>query len=303
MKKTIIFKPLISIIINCHNASNYISESIKSVLKQSYRNWELIIYDNNSKDKTFTTIKKFFKNKKIKYYKSKSFLNLYDARNLAIKKTKGEFIAFLDSDDWWTKDKLKKQVSFLSRNKNINIIYSNLYLFDEIKKKKKIFSYNKLYNGYITQDLLNDFKMPILTTLIRKKIFEKYKFDKSYNIIGDFDLFIKISLKEKILSTQEPLAYYRIHQSNMSTRRLDLNISELENWVIKNEFKNLFKGLSCLNIYKKIKTLKIKNSLLNGNKIETIKELFKKPVDLYNFKFFPFIFIPNKITKKLFRND
>ena len=57
MKKKINFNPLISIIINCHNASNYISESINSVLKQSYNNWELIIYDNNSKDKTFSIIK------------------------------------------------------------------------------------------------------------------------------------------------------------------------------------------------------------------------------------------------------
>ena len=69
--------------------------------------------------------------------------------------------------------------------------------------------------------------------------------------------------------------------------------------IIKNEFKKNFKYFSCLALYKKIKTLKIKNSLLNGNKIETIRELLKKPIDLHNFKFFPFIFFPNKITKKI----
>jgi len=73
MKKKIIFNPLISIIINCHNASNYLLKSINSVLKQSYSNWELIIYDNNSKDKTFSIIKKFKKNNKIRYFKSKDF--------------------------------------------------------------------------------------------------------------------------------------------------------------------------------------------------------------------------------------
>ena len=61
MKKKNNFKPFISIIINCHNASKYISESIKSVVQQSYQNWELIIYDNNSNDKTFSIIKIFQK--------------------------------------------------------------------------------------------------------------------------------------------------------------------------------------------------------------------------------------------------
>ena len=300
MKKKTNFNPLISIIINCHNASNYILESINSVLKQSYSNWELIIYDNNSKDKTYSIIKKFKKNYKIKYYKSKVFLNLYHARNLAVKKSKGEFIAFLDADDWWTKDKLKRQVDFLSKNKNINIIYSNLYLFNEKNNKKKIFSADNLYNGKITQELLDEFKMPILTTLIRKNIFKKHKFEKNYNIIGDFDFFIKVSLNEKVLSIQEPLAYYRIHSSSMSTRRLDLNISELENWINYNKSKKEFKCFNFSAIYYKIKTLKIKYNLLSGYRVKAFKELLKTPVQLHNFKFFPFIFLPNKITKIFF---
>ena len=100
---------------------------------------------------------KFFKNKKIKYFKSKTFLNLYHARNLALAKSKGDFVTFLDSDDWWKKDKLKKQVNFLSKNKNINVIYSNLYLFDEIKKKKKFF----LTIGFIMDTLLKIFSMTL----------------------------------------------------------------------------------------------------------------------------------------------
>ena len=294
------FKPLVSIIINCHNASEFISKSVKSVFNQTYKNWELIIYDNNSKDKTFSVIKKFIKNKRVKYYKSKLFLNLYDARNLALKKCKGEFISFLDADDWWAKNKLKKQIKFVSKNNHINIIYSNLYLFDQKKNKKQIFSKERLYNGKITQQLLDSFKMPILTTLIRKKIFKKYKFDKSYNIIGDFDLFIRVSLREKILSMPEPLAFYRVHSSNMSSRRLDLNISELENWVIKNKDKKEFKYFNLSKIYKKIKILKIKNSLLLGNKMKTIMEIVKSPIALNNFKFLPFVFLPNIFVKKFF---
>ena len=59
---------------------------------------------------------------------------MYNARNLAIRRTKGSLITFLDADDWWSNNKLKKQVEFLEKNKNYNIIYSNLFLFNEKKK-------------------------------------------------------------------------------------------------------------------------------------------------------------------------
>ena len=77
------------------------------------------------------------KDKRIKYFKSKSFLNLYNARNQAIKKV-GKYLAFLDADDWWHKEKLTKQVAFIKKKK-INIIYSNLYLFYENEKNEIIF--------------------------------------------------------------------------------------------------------------------------------------------------------------------
>ena len=122
--------PLVSIILNCYNSAKFLKKSINSVISQNYKNWELIIFDNCSSDNTKSEILKFKKNKKIKYFKSKKFCSLYNARNLAIKKTKGTLITFLDADDWWSKNKLKKQVKFLEKNKNYNIIYSNLFLFN-----------------------------------------------------------------------------------------------------------------------------------------------------------------------------
>ncbi len=301
MNKKFYFNPLVSVIINCHNASKYIPQSIKSVLKQSYRNLELIVYDNFSKDKTNIIVKKFKKDKRVRYYRSKSFLNLYHARNLAIKKTRGELVAFLDADDWWEKEKLQKQIYFLSNKKNANIVYSNLFLYEEKRKKKKIFSQEKLYNGKITQQLLNNFKMPILTVLAKKKIFQKYKFNKRYNIIGDFDLFIRVSLKENIYSLQEPLAFYRVHSSSMSSQRVDLNISELKNWFNENRTKKIFEGYNFQNVQKKINTLKIKNEILRGKKFTAFKELIKKPFNSHNLKFFPLFFVPNKIIKFFFK--
>ena len=290
--------PLVSIILNCYNSAKFLKKSISSVVSQNYKNWELIIYDNCSNDNTKSEVLKFKNNKKIKYFKSNKFYNLYNARNLAFKKTKGSLITFLDADDWWDKSKLIKQVSFLEKNKEYNVVYANLFLFNEKRNKISLFSKNKLYNGHITQQLLDNFKMPILTTMIRRKVLLKHSFDKAYNIIGDFDLFVKISLKEKIYSIQEPLAFYRIHNSNMTTNKIDLNIEELEKWLSKNSNKNQFKNYNFFNLQKIIKSLRIKKICISGNIFQFFLEFFKKPINLLNLKYIFYLIMPKYIIKK-----
>ena len=126
--------PLVSIIMNCHNGEKFLRQSIQSVLHQSYKNWELIFWDNFSEDDSKKIIAKF-SDKRIKYFKSTKFNRLYKSRNLAIQNAKGEFISFLDTDDLWQKDKLEKQMNFFSKNEGYKIIYSNYYIYDESKKK------------------------------------------------------------------------------------------------------------------------------------------------------------------------
>ena len=121
-------KPLISVIINCRNGEKFLNECVKSVLFQSYKNWEIIFFDNKSIDKSLDIIKSF-RDPRIKIFsnKSKSFLNLYEARNLAIKKSKGQYITFLDVDDLWKKNKLIEQVKILKNFPAYDIIYSNYH--------------------------------------------------------------------------------------------------------------------------------------------------------------------------------
>ena len=130
-------KPLVSVIINCFNGEKYLNEAVESVLDQNYKNWEIIFFDNNSTDNSCSILKEY-KDKRIKYFKSKSKLTLYKARNLAIKKAKGKLISFLDVDDWWVKSKLNKQVKFFIKNKNVSVLYSNIYVYNE-KKNQKMF--------------------------------------------------------------------------------------------------------------------------------------------------------------------
>ena len=118
--------PLISVVINCFNGEKYLKESIKSVLKQSYKHWEIIIWDNKSSDGSKKIIRNF-NDKRIKYYFSKRHYKLYKARNLAVKKCKGDFICFLDTDDKWLREKLKHQVSIIKKFK-VDIVFSNYFI-------------------------------------------------------------------------------------------------------------------------------------------------------------------------------
>jgi len=126
--------PLVSIIMNCHNGERFLYESLKSVLNQNYKNWELIFFDNSSTDKS-KRIFNSFNDSRFKYFYNQNKINLYDARNKAIIKTKGDFVAFIDVDDWWEINNLSSRKDFFIDPK-FSFSYSNCYYFFEKKKKK-----------------------------------------------------------------------------------------------------------------------------------------------------------------------
>lgn len=231
--------PLVSIIINCHNGEKFLRDAVNSIICQSYNNWEIIFWDNYSTDNSKDIINSF-NDKRIKYFYSNKFTNLYLARNNAIAKSEGKYVCFLDSDDLWTKDKLVKQVNFLKNNNEFQIVYSNYYTLNKKQICKIQFKKNSLPYGNITKQLLKKYSIGILTLCIEKEFFKKYIFNNNYNVIGDFDYMIMLSLKKKIGCIQEPLAYYRIHDDNYSKKKISVYIKELKNWIKLNEkfFKN-----------------------------------------------------------------
>ena len=121
---------LVSIIMPSYNTANYIGESINSVINQSYKNWELIIVDDCSTDNTDEVIKDFLKDSRIKYLKNKENSGAAISRNKALRMAKGEWIAFLDSDDLWNHKKLEKQIKFMEQNK-YNFSYTKYREIDE----------------------------------------------------------------------------------------------------------------------------------------------------------------------------
>ena len=257
----------VSVIMNVHNGEKYICHSIKSVINQSYANWELVIWDNISTDQTFFLINKF-KDLRIKYFKSNSFDTLYAARNKAINKARGELITFLDVDDLWLPNKLDSQVKTMV-NPEIEFCYSNFYIIGD--QRYNFFSkkaFNFLPSGNIYKKLISNYKVGILTlcirrdTLIKKNIF----FDPRFSIIGDMVFVLELSKLGKAFADQRCLAYYRTHSNNLS-RRVLLQVREMRLWF--NDVKFLgnwnekdFKSLISLINYKRAKGLAHKLSIM-----------------------------------------
>ena len=160
---------------NCHNGEKFLSESLSSILNQTYNNWEIIFFDNASNDKSREILKNY-NDKRIKYFKNNKLVDLYKARNLAVDQCSGEYISFLDTDDLWTPDKLEKQINFIQQNNQFKIVYSNYYLLEN--KKKSIKHKMNLPSGLITQKLLDYYSLGIATVLLEKSFFQEYKLSR-----------------------------------------------------------------------------------------------------------------------------
>jgi glycosyltransferase involved in cell wall biosynthesis len=291
-------EPLVSIIMNCYNGEKYLKLALKSVIKQKYKNWELIFWDNKSTDKS-KKIFKSFKDKRFRYFYAKKFTSLYAARNQAILRSKGQFISFLDVDDLWLPNKLNLQIP-LFKNKNVGVVYSKLLILNQSKNIKKIHVNKKLPEGNISKIIISNYNIGIITTVIRKNILKKLKknFDYRFTHIGDFDLFIRLSKICEFKAAQLPTATYRAHGKNLTTIEKDKAISEFEIWLKENK-KNLrlheIKKIKSMIDYKKLINYKLKKDYLNSFKI------------LFNFKNFNLsikniiIFcLPSAILKKIF---
>ena len=282
---------------NCYNGEKYLQQALNSIEKQSYKNWELIFWDNRSTDNS-KNIFRSFKNKKFKYYFSKKHTSLYKARNLAIKKSRGQFISFIDADDLWEKNKLKDQVKLFLRNKHVSLIYSNLWIQNENLKKRKLYWKKDLPSGLIYKKIIKEYCIGVITVMIKKNILpKKNAFDPKYSVIGDFDLFTRLAKKNKFMAVQAPLATYRIHGDNLSLKNRIKEINELKQWLRKNKYE--LQSFEKKIIQNKIDLRNFLYLKSKGQFIESLKLFLNKPFLNKKLKNFILLLIPTVLLNKL----
>ena len=237
--------PAVSVIMNCLNCSKYLHEAINSVYFQTYDDWEIVFWDNASTDSS-PKIAKGYDNK-LCYFRGEKIVPLGHARNLAIEKAKGKYIAFLDCDDLWLPEKLERQAKLLDSNNKLGLVFSDYYMIDgNGNLKKKSILPNKMFRGDIFNELFYRNFIPFMTVVIRKEVLNKVgMFNPKYEIAEEYDLFLRIAEYYPIDFVEESLAKYRIHDGNFSKDvklTVDENLRIMNYWLDKRpELRSEFK--------------------------------------------------------------
>lgn len=246
-------KITIDIILPNYNSFAFISETIKSVINQTHTNWKLIIVDDCSNEQTVKLLKKFSKNKKIKIYWLKKNHGAGYCRNYAIKKSKSPYIAFIDSDDVWKKDKLETQLRFMENN-NYFFTYTSYETFGN--KVKKItppdeYNFKKFIHNttictstmLLRREILNNIKFT--ETKICEDYFFKCEILKNCNAYCLDDFLTKYRVRNNSLQSNSFRNFYWIWKINKKFNKLNIfeNLLSLSfisfNSLIKYGFKNL----------------------------------------------------------------
>lgn len=206
---------LVSVIMPSYNTAAYIADSIKSVISQTYQNWELIIVDDCSTDNT-DDIVSYFSDNRIKYMKNKKNMGAAATRNRALREAKGEWIAFLDSDDLWLPTKLEKQINFMKNNGYV-FSYHNYEKIDEnsenlnvIVTGPKLINRKEMYNYGYPGCLTFIYNVKIIGLLQIKNISKN----------NDYAMLLKLCKKANCYLLDENLAKYRIRKKSISHDKL-----------------------------------------------------------------------------------
>ena len=206
-------KPLISIIIPFYQKKNYLEQTIKSIAKQSQKNFELIlVYDDPDKSDLPHVLRVLKDIKRKKIIINKKNIGAGPSRNIAILKAKGEFIAFIDADDVWKKHKLKNQLLFMLSNK----IKFSFTSYSIINKKNTIIKLIKAKRTIGYDDLIKSCDIGLSTVMIKKDLLKKNKFPR-IKTKEDYILWLKLS--------KQNIKMMGINQSLVSWRKLDNSLS------------------------------------------------------------------------------
>jgi glycosyltransferase involved in cell wall biosynthesis len=208
--------PETSIVLPVYNAQEYIAKCIASTISQTYTDFELIIIDDGSTDKTLEIIKEFRDNR-IRFF-ARKHLGIVEQLNFGLNEAKGKYFARLDSDDYNHPLRIDRQVNFLKQNSDISIVGCNIFQFQNNSKRF-------LIRRYPEQHAEIEYQMPIISSFCHPTILTYTNlmkgvgyYNKNYESAEDHELFLRmLSEGVKMHNIQDALYYYRLHEKSVTS--------------------------------------------------------------------------------------
>ena len=228
-------QPLISVIMNCYNSDTYLREAIESVIKQTYTNWELIFWDNQSTDDSAKIIKSY-NDPRLRYFYAQDHTTLGSARNLALEKATGEWCGILDCDDIWLPQKIERQVENISNRNDIGVIYSdfNIISIDGRVKRESVKPCKSFQGDIFDKIITEEFTVCWPTVLFNTKALIMVGSFTGFRYLEDFDILLRLAEKYKFVFVNEKLASYRVHSGQSSVNykiMLEEKMQIFDNWL------------------------------------------------------------------------
>ena len=285
-------KPFFSVVIPTYNHEVFLEKAVKSVLTQTFSDYEIIIIDNYSNDNTENLIKNL-NNKNIKFIKNRNHGIIAKSRNIGIEQSKSEWIAFLDSDDIWRQEKLKVLFNFIKNNNNYDVICNNELWVYKNNNKTKVSKYGPYKNNFYKNLLKYGSCISTSASLVRKKYLLDNKIffneEKSFAPYEDYDFWMRIAKNNgKFKFLKEVLGEHLFHQESWSEKNktilkkstisiLKHHVYEVQNFTSNKE--NLWSHIECGIILSDIKGLLFSKKYLKGF-VELFKLSYKYPIKL-----------------------
>ncbi len=215
--------PQVSIVITCYNYASFVTSCLESVFAQTFSDYEIILVDDGSTDDSAQKIKPFLADTRLRYIKQQNG-GQANAKNRGIQESVGRFIAFLDADDLWQPDKLKKQIP-LFMDEKIGVVYSRQSFIGEHNDEVPSSRRRKTMlprGGKVTSPLFMDNFVPFSSSVVRADCFQQFDgFDESIAMGIDWDLWLRLSTRYYFAFIDEPLLVYRVgHPGQMSKNAL-----------------------------------------------------------------------------------
>lgn len=213
--------PTVSVVMAAKNYARFLPAAVESVLAQTFPDWELLIVDDGSSDRTPDAVRPFLADRRVRYFRSDR-LGQPRAKNLGIGLSRGEFIAFLDADDAWQPAKLEKQLAIFRSSPEVGVVFCRRVLMDEEGRVFPAKPSPSPPRGRVLSEMYVQNFVCFSSVVVRRSVFEHVgRFDPQWDLAIDYDLWLRVAKLHSFDYVDEELVLYRTGHGNLSKKLSD----------------------------------------------------------------------------------